>query len=203
MIYVLSHRHDCFWFKDNTLFHDLVQHGKTIIKIGEEYKRSDEEFIKAFRNKYSDPLPPAWMIMEITSFGTLSMLYKNLSPSREKREIANHFGLSDSVFETWLHSIFYLRNICAHHTRLWNRSLSIRPEMPRSPKKTWLVNKNIRNSRTYFMLSMVRFLLQTVNPTSRFTEKLKALLDKYPNVDPKAMDFPIGWENESLWETRE
>lgn len=200
MIYVLSHKHDCFWFQDNTLFRNPIQHGNIIIKIGEEYKRSDEEFIKAFRNKYSDPLPPAWMIMEITSFGTLSMLYKNLNPSKEKREIAHHFGLSDSVFETWLHSIVYLRNICAHHTRLWNRSMSIRPEMPRSPKKTWLANKNIRNSRTYFMLSMVRFLLQTVNPNTRFPEKLKTLLKKYPNVDTKAMDFPVDWENEILWQ---
>ncbi|MDE6380839.1 MAG: Abi family protein, partial [Muribaculaceae bacterium] len=23
--------------------------------------------------------------------------------------------------ESWLHAIVYVRNICAHHSRLWNR----------------------------------------------------------------------------------
>jgi abortive infection bacteriophage resistance protein len=200
MIYVLSIKHGPFWFKDPTLFRDPIKHATTLTKIGDEYTRSDEEFIHAFRNKYHDPLPPAWMTMEITSFGTLSMLYKNLKPGKEKRDIASYFGLSDSVMETWLHSIVYLRNICAHHTRLWNRALSIRPQMPRMPRKTWLANTNIRNSRTYFMLCMIRFFLQSVNPNTTFTKKLKDLLVKYPNVDVRAMDFPQLWEHEVLWQ---
>lgn len=137
--------------------------------------------------------------MEITSFGTLSILYKNLKPGREKRVIANYFGLADSVFETWLHSIVYLRNICAHHSRLWNRAMSIRPQIPQNPKKTWIINTNIRNSRTYFMLCMIKFLLQTVNPKTGFSSKLKSLLKEYPNVDTRAMDFPYDWEKEALW----
>lgn len=200
MIYALSLQHGCFWFKDPQLFKNPIKHANTLTKIGDEYQRSDEEFINAFRNKYSDPLPPAWMTMEITSFGTLSMLYKNLKPGREKRAIANYFGLSDSVLETWLHSIVYLRNICAHHTRLWNRAMSIRPQMPHTPRKTWLTNTNIRNSRTYFMLCMIKFLLQTVNPKTTFTAKLKSLLAQYPNVDIRAMDFPRNWVQEPLWQ---
>ncbi|MBK7882892.1 MAG: Abi family protein [Chitinophagaceae bacterium] len=200
MIYVLSHQYGCFWFKDAHLFKDPVKHANTLGKIGEEYRRSDEEFINAFRNKYSDPLPPSWMIMEITSFGTLSILYKNLKPGREKRAIANYFGLADSVFETWLHSIVYLRNICAHHSRLWNRAMSIRPQIPQNPRKIWISNTNIRNSRTYFILCMIKFLLQTVNPKTGFSSKLKSLLKEYPNVDTRAMAFPYDWEKEALWE---
>src|ERR1051325_6756253 len=105
MVYILSHQHGPFWFQQAMLFTNPVKHGKAIAKIGEEYERSDEEFIKAFRDKYSDPLPPSWMTMEITSFGSLSMLYKNLKPGRDKRAIAHYFGLTDTVFETWLHSI--------------------------------------------------------------------------------------------------
>jgi abortive infection bacteriophage resistance protein len=199
MIYVLSHKYGSFWFSNPIYFRDPIRHANTITKIGYEYKRSDEEFINSFRNNYSNPLPPSWMTMEITSFGTLSMLYKNLKPSREKRDIANHFGLSDTVMEAWLHSIVYLRNICAHHTRLWNRAMSIRPQMPQTPRKQWLHNNRIRNNRTYFMLSMIRFLLQTVNPTTSFSQNVKNLLNNYPNVDIRAMDFPIDWDKEPLW----
>ncbi len=199
MIYVLSCKHGAFWFKDPNHFKNPVKHAGTISKIGDEYKRSDEEFINAFRNKYSDPLPPSWMTMEIMSFGTLSMLYSNLRPSREKKEVANFFGVSDKVFISWLHSIVYIRNVCAHHSRLWNRGMSITAEFPRNPKKTWLNNTSIKNNRTYFILCMIRYLLQTVNPKTTFTNKLKSLFAQYPNVDPTAMNFPKNWESEPLW----
>ncbi|MFN0213209.1 MAG: Abi family protein [Saprospiraceae bacterium] len=133
VIYVLSHRYGSFWFEQPHLFSLASQHASTLDKIRHEHSRSDESFIKKFNESYSDALPPSWMLLEIISFGTLSQLYKNLKPGKEKRAIANFFGLPDSVFETWLHSIVYLRNVCAHHTRLWNRVMRIQPARPNSP----------------------------------------------------------------------
>lgn len=199
MTHVLSQKHGAFWFKESAIFSDPLKHANALSKIGEEFNRSDEDFIKAFKAKYSDPWPPSWMTSEITSFGSLSMLYKNLKPGKEKRDVAHYFGLSDSVFETWLHSIVYLRNVCAHHTRLWNRAMSIRPQAPRSPRKPWLNNVNVSNNRTYFILSMINYLLQTVNPKNTFRLRFKNLLNKYPNVDFKALGFPENWEQEPLW----
>lgn len=181
------------------IFKNPIKHANSITKIGQEYSRSDEEFIKAFATKYSNSLPPSWISIEITSFGTLSMLYSNLLPGKEKRAIARHFGISDSVFSTWLHSIVYLRNICAHHSRLWNRSMSIRPQFPRKTTKQWINMDSVQNHKTYFMLSMIQYLLQTVNPKSIFSPKLKTLFTKYDNVDVRAMNFPANWKNETLW----
>lgn len=199
MTYILSQKHGAFWFQNQQLFKSPVAHANSISKIGEEFNRSDEEFIVAFKNKYTDPLPPSWMTLEITSFGALSMLYKNLKPGKEKRDIAHHFGLSDSVFETWVHSIVYLRNVCAHHTRLWNRAMSIRPQLPRNPHNQWLSNASISNNRTYFILCMISYLLQTVNPKNTFKTKVINLLEEYPNVDVRSMGFPQDWKNEQLW----
>jgi len=202
MIHTLTQRYGSFWFSEQSIFKDPVRHAITLTKIGEEYRRSDEEFINAFRLKYTDPLPPAWMTMEITSFGTLSILYKNLLPGKDKRDIAHHFGLSDKVFEGWLHSIVYLRNVCAHHARLWNRAMSIRPQFPKQPREMWLQNLNVRNNKTYFMLCMIRFLLITVNPSTSFPARIRKLLQQYQNVDIRAMDFPVNWENEPLWRAK-
>lgn len=199
MIYVLSHKYGAFWFSSPAIFKNPVKHADSITKIGQEYSRSDEEFIKAFKNKYSNPLPPSWISVEVTSFGTLSMLYSNLIPGKAKREIANHFGVTDSVFETWLHSIVYLRNICAHHSRLWNRSMSIRPQIPKKTTKHWIKTTHIKSNKIYFMLSIIRYLLQTVNPKTSLTKKLNTLLSEHPNVDVNAMNFPVNWEEEPLW----
>ena len=141
------------------------------------------------------------MTMEIASFGTLSILYGNLQPGRAKRSIAAYFGLPDTVFASWLHCIVYVRNICAHHSRLWNRILSIRPLMPRSPRNTFIALPASGTQQTYFVLSMIIYLLNTVNPNHSFISRFKELLNRYPSIDVRAMGFPINWENEKLWES--
>lgn len=200
MIYVLSHSFGPFWFADPTLFINSASHSKSIAGLTAEYTRSDEQFIKAFQQKYSDLLPPSWMLLEIASFSSLSMLYKNLSPGQAKRQIANLFGLDDKTFTSWLHSIVYLRNVCAHHSRLWNRVMSIQPRILRNPQKMWLQSQTVTNDRTYFALSMILFLLQTVNSNHRFLEKLELLFSRYPEIDKNAMGFEATWQSEPLWQ---
>lgn len=199
MIYVLSHQYGAFWYQDKTLFKNEYAFNKTLTSLKEECNRSDEEFIIAFKDKYSDNLPPSWMLLEMTSFGTLSTLFSNLRACKSKRIIANHFGLSDVVFASWLHSIVYIRNVCAHHSRLWNRVMRIQPIIPTSTHKQWLNNSNIPNNKSYYVLSMIAYFLHTINPTNTFSTRFKDLLKKYPNVDVKAMGFPNNWENETLW----
>ena len=77
--------------------------------------------------------------------------------------------------------------------------MSISPQIPRSPRKEWIANTNISNKRSCFILTMINFLLQTVNPNNTFSIRFKNLLDKYSNVDINAMGFPINWQSEVLW----
>lgn len=207
MIYELSHRHGTFWYTNAVHFRNAVQHGTTVTKILGEYSRSDEKFIVDFKRKYNDPMPPSWIMLEITSFGSLSMLYKNLTGTHDRRNIAHYFGLDDTTFESWLHSIVYVRNVCAHHSRLWSRAMRITPAIPASPIYNFLnhtINYNpagqpTNNNRTYFLLSMIIYWLNIINPNHTFKQKLFRLLKSYPMVDVKAMGFPIGWETEAIW----
>ena len=202
IVHLLSATYGPFWIENASLFVNPKKHNTTITKINDEFSRSDEEFIASFKSKYSNPLPPAFMTMEISSFGTLSLLYSNLKPGFKKREIASHFGLSDTVFSSWLHSIVYIRNICAHHARLWNRLMSIQPLSPRNPKNPWLTNFQINNKRVYYLLSIIVYLLDTINPNHTFRQKIENLFLKYPNVDVRAMGFPLDWKSETLWKIR-
>lgn len=199
LIYTLSHYKGGFWFIEPSLFSKAKGHTDSLAKLKQEYRRSEEEFIQSFRGKYSDPFPPSWMMLEIASFGTLSVLYKNLKPGKSKRDIAHHFGLDDSTFASWLHSFVYIRNVCAHHARLWNRGMTIKPQVPLTPLSLWLKNATVSNSRTYFILSMMLYLLQSIDSRNQFVYRFKLLLKKYPNIDVGAMGFPAGWEEEPLW----
>lgn len=199
MIYKLSHEHGTFWYTNSNLFIDIVEHSRFLINLQDCYNKSKEEFIKSFKKNYAESLPPTWMGMEIISFGALSKLYNNLKPGKPKRSIASQFSLSDTVLESWLHALTYLRNTCAHHARLWNKVMNVQPSIPTSLLKDWLSNKSISNSRVYYFMSIILYLQHTVNPNTSFHSKFKRLLEKYPEIDVTAMGFPENWQDEYLW----
>jgi len=84
-------------FKPGTTFEQAVR----LYEFDSRLRRN-EQFVRAFKRKYSDPLPPSWMTLEITSFGTMSILYQQLKPGLPKRDVAAAFGVSDTVFASWL-----------------------------------------------------------------------------------------------------
>ncbi|GHT80418.1 CAAX amino protease [Bacteroidia bacterium] len=197
--YTLSMAHGSFWMENELLFANIAKHQTTLTKINEELQRSDEEFVLSFKAEYSNPLPPSFITLEISSFGALSRLYENLKPGKEKREIAQAFGLADKIFISWLHGFVYLRNVCAHHTRLWNKPMQIQPLFPRHTQHTWLADHTVSNNRIYYLLAMIVYFLNTVNPAHTFCKRLNTLFTKYPTVDARAMGFPAAWQNEPLW----
>ena len=176
MTYSLSTAHGSFWIENETLFADANKYRATLDKILSELERSDEESIITFKSNYSNPIPPSFITLEITSFGTISRLYENLKSDGAKREISQTFGLADMVFISWLHGLVYIRNVCAHHARLWNRPMQIQPLFPRRISHTWLTNKTVSNNRIYYALSMLIYLLNTVNPNHNSNKNSKNFL---------------------------
>lgn len=198
MAYKFAKDAGIFWFAESANFTVPDKHSALLASINAELTRSDDDQILHFKKEYDDVMPPAWMTMEVSSFGTLSMLYHYFKPGHTRREVAKFYGISDSVFESWLHSIVYVRNICAHHSRLWNRTLRIRPLFPKKTAIPFLTTSTA-NNRVYYMLSIILYLLQTINPASSFLLRLKQLFSDFPEVDLCAMGFPKHWEEEILW----
>lgn len=99
--------------------------------ITEEVGRSKEIFVRHFFEKYGDfhVSLPLWMAGEIMSFGCMLTMYRGVSPTI-KRSIASHYDIPDEVLTSWLQVINVIRNICAHHGRLWNRELGYKPLFP-------------------------------------------------------------------------
>jgi abortive infection bacteriophage resistance protein len=202
IIYQLSLKYGGHWQNDETIFKD----SKTFESLQEEIETycqqgNREVFIDHYLNKYTiPPTPPSWMSIEIITMGQLSKTYKSLKEKTDKKEIADYFGLFPIVFESWIHTTTYIRNICAHHARLWNRDLGVQPVLLLRPKKDWISVDYNNNRRIYYFLCCLRYMLYTVNPTTNFTLKVKELLKKNPNVPSQYMGFPSNWQNEPLWQ---
>jgi len=189
------------WYANPALFNNKKnRHTDTIKSLRVDYSRSKEDFVFAFKGRYTEESLPCWIMMEVASLGNVSCLYDDLKGGKWKRAVSHRFGLDDSTFASWLHCVAHLRNICAHHSRFWNREFRVYPQKPRNPSNDWLNNVSV-NNRSYFALSMIVYLLQTINPKNTFKHKLINLLDKYPNIDIRSMGFPASWKSEMLWRT--
>lgn len=172
--------------------------------IDKELSRSNEVFIRHSNDKYTVPKrPPAWMTMEITSLGLLSKIYENLKLGPEKKTIAKNFNLGHPfVLESWIHSLSVIRNICAHHGRLWNREIPAKMKLPKVTKGDWIINTSFPQGKMYLALTAVLYLLNTIIPGNHFKLKFDKLISDYPEIPLKQMGFPNGWEKEKIWSNK-
>jgi abortive infection bacteriophage resistance protein len=191
---------DVFWMTNAGYFYNQNIFIKTSGLIQSEIEKTKEEFILHFQNKYTNPHPPAWMIVEIISFGLLCGIFNNLSIASLKKNVANHFSLSAPVFSSWIVTMVNLRNLCGHHSRTWNREIPVTPAEPKSPVFPWIDSSTTNMKRIYYRICIIKYLLFTVSPNNTFTQKLKSLLEEYPTIDIKAMGFPANWQAEPLWQ---
>ena len=188
-----------FWYTDADNFSFPAEHRDFLNNISFYVKRSTDVFIKHFFNTYNDPYPPVWMVLEVLSMGQLSILYQITRRSVPRKAIAIYFGVKEPIMANWLHTLVYVRNICAHHARLWNKNLRIPIKLPKVTDRTWLISSNLLNDKMYVVLAVIAYFLDKITPTNTFREKLKALLIKYPDIDATAMGFPEDWKKDPFW----
>ncbi len=171
-------------------------------------KRTPEVFIKHYIDNYNSPAnPPSWMCLELLTIGELSHIYRGLRNNADKKMIASFFDVHHKVFTSWLHTLTYVRNLCAHHSRLWNRDLAIEPSRFLKPKGNWIGVSYQNNKRIFYFLCVVKYMLNRVNPTNTLTQKIDDLFKKFPSVPIKYVGIPsdgkgnlLNWKNEPLWQ---
>jgi len=197
--------HGPHWYLAEGHFHPEFKHAVFLAKLREEFwltpvgsgpmRPHQEVFINHYYDKYGEPeLPPSWMVFETCTISTVSRMYRNLSSRMLRQNIAMPFGADESIFRGWLHTLSYVRNLCAHHARLWNRRLVIKPTVARKHLSV------IRQGDTLYATAVVLYsLLLRVAPTTQWQLRLRDLISRYPDVPLGAMGFPDNWEQTAFW----
>ncbi|MGN5519593.1 Abi family protein [Halopseudomonas sp. Lyrl_26] len=137
------------------------------------------------KEKYGLPLA-VWVVCEVWDFGTLSTLYDGMSEA-DQDAISSQYNISNGrIFASWLRSLNYLRNVCAHHSRLWNRNIVDQPKLPpvtQVPSLAPFHNDPQRQARPFMLLCMTQHLMKIINPSSSWGKRLKALLEgEFPGL---------------------
>ena len=177
-----------------------ANHAKGLDGLAKEIRRSNDAFVHHYRKKYTDPdLPPVWMVAEIISFGQLSMWIGNLKLRPDRQAIAKPFGLDERALVSFAHHMSYVRNICAHHGRLWNKRFTVTMAVPKFPAALPVAMRGAHDRMLHNTLVMLDHLLGVVAPDSGWRGRLVALIDGCPQADPAAMGFPADWRARAAW----
>lgn len=182
-------------------FHKSFSYAGWIKQVYEEISRSKERFIEHFKEKYLDfPKLPIWMAIEVMSFGSVSKLYKGLR-NHDKQKISSNYDLHPKTLISWLHFLTYIRNICAHHSRLWNKELTIKPRLDEFER--FLPFDSIpKNNRSFIVLIILKYLLNKTGNGTEWTMQCEKLIEpilmKY-SWAYDSMDIPKNWYDHPLW----
>lgn len=203
--YYIGHTYDAFGHLNPRNFHPKFNHAEWLQRVTLSVEESSDEFLKHFQRNYRRfPDVPIWMLTEVMSMGALSRLYKGMQNDKkkgheDKQMIANEFNMHYRQLQDWLHVLTYVRNVCAHHSRLWNRELAIRPERIRNAN--WLPPLTPRNDRVFVILLMINRLLSDTLEIAEWTRSIENLLTPHSNnrFVKAAMGIPDNWQKHPLW----
>jgi len=178
----------------------IRHHAKDVTALEKEFNRSEDTFAIHYRDKYTSPkLPPVWMAAEVMSFGLLSKFYGNLRTRADRKAIADPFALDEAVVTSFAHHISTVRNICAHHGRLWNKRFTVTMTTPRFPAKLPVAMRDADPRYLHNTLVTLDYLLALIAPGNEWKQRLVALIDGCPLADPASMGFPTDWRVRSVW----
>jgi abortive infection bacteriophage resistance protein len=207
-IHHLGHTYGAFGYAQANNFHPEFaknKHADWLKKLKDEVGRSQDVFLKHYQNRYEGyPIVPIWMLTEIMSLGTLSYGYHGLYNNQkmgvqDKQAISKFFGLHYKCLGNWLHVLTYIRNLCAHHSKVWNRAFSIKPDILKDPY--WSNPITPRNDTVFYILLMVRYLLNKIGDSDKWTQSMINLLKPIcENTQFRdAMGIPENWLEHPLW----
>lgn len=164
-----------------------------------ELESSREDFVNHHKQKYGGNLP-VWAATEIMDWGSLTYLYE-LSPRSVQNTISSQCNLTAPQLRSWLKALNIVRNICAHHGRLFNRVHAISPKLPAQGTHTDLDCINTDWKRTFGQLTLVQLLLDRLNVGNK--KLLPTVVQSFPEVQIvpiSHMGAPDNWQTASkLW----
>lgn len=203
MIYHLSLAYGTEWYLDSSLFPNKKYFSKFQTKIHDELSHSSEEFIIKHYKKHPTENPESWKALEVLTLGALSKLYHNLNHQLpEKNKIANEFGLyNQKHLGSWMITITLIRNIIAHHGRLWNRVIINKYDWPDKAPAPILNYKpdNFQRRKIFPILSAILYLNNNISPGHHLKSNLFDLFEDFHQIPLYKMGFPKGWEQQPVW----
>lgn len=180
-----------------------TRHASWLNKADGAITRSKEDWVGEFFASYSSPVP-IWMAVEAWDFGTLSWLLEMAHPN-DRFAIAKRYGLLPDTLVSAVRSLAFVRNICAHHARLWNAGIINQPKVPKpfeAPQLFHIGSDVRRRSRVYGAAAVTSHFIKRINAGTTWANRMHAHWLAFPAMPfarPEQGGFLPGWDQEAIW----
>jgi len=167
-------------------------HQAWLDNLERQVKRARKEpFVIHYQRKYKNQLP-IWVACELWDFGMLSHLFSGLK-IEDQEIIAEKYGVIAArkvdgrriLLAQWLRSLNFIRNVAAHHSRLWNVNIVERS----SSINTDLYWKELDNSKVFYYFCIMQQMIKAISPNSSWGQRFLNLLDNFPLPKNRAVDL--------------
>ena len=195
---VLAEKYGAHAYLKEDIFYKAHIHENCIASLDEELHRSKETFVKHYQSKYTKPSrPPIWAVAELLTLGGLSKWIENVNKRQDRQAIASNFQLDEVVVRAFAHHLTHIRNICAHHGRVWNRKFTLIMTLPKRPQNLsdQFNRDKVEERKIYNTLVMLSWCIRVINPQTTWPQRVKDLLVTRSDIDLKAMGVVEGWLN--------
>lgn len=198
----LGLRYGSHFYQEPRFFQDAATHQRLLSNLREEIERSKEPFIEHYRTTYDHPpLPPIWATSEVMSFGQLSQWFKKIKTRSNRQLIAKSYNLDEKFLRSFLHHLTHVRNITAHHGRLWNRRFTITMALPQDPAELASMLNTEADRYVGNTVIVLGYLLKVISPGTTWPQRMRQLIAGASGVNPAAMGFREHWQALPLWGT--
>ena len=145
---------------------------------------------------------PTWALSEVMSVGQLSKWYGDTNTA-VKSQVASHYGVRSHILQSTLRHLAPMRNICAHHERLWNRDFVTKFALPKrlgTDRNTRRFFNLVDRGKVYNALVITAYLVGVISGNNDWARSVVDLTNRYPNVSQSQIGFISGWQNLSVWQ---
>ncbi|MYM65827.1 hypothetical protein GTP45_03125 [Pseudoduganella sp. FT55W] len=211
---ITSTTNNPFWYINPEYFKNFSDAERTLKKAQQRFIHGKQEFVTHYRARYFTRqsydyrrMPPFWLISEIFTLEQLLSVCQNLNDKHpaflvsagdnKLNRAAQPFGFNSyGSLVSNLGCILELRNLCAHHSRLWNRNL----KNPSGLKGKHFIHVSHPN-RLYSHLLMLRVCCKAQGIADGIEPFMTTMFASVPVFarDKASMGFPPNWQTDSIW----
>lgn len=161
--------------------------GVLLKSIDDELKRSTERFVQHHRDQGKSV--PVWAAVEALSLGTTSKMYGLIKDADGVyKPLAARFGISHRASRKIFRAMSVLRNVCAHHGRIWNRNHGIDVEAPRP---VWTEkDRSIYKHTPWAWAVTLGYLVDNVRGDDSYSQSFWDFIDDEPAWLCEGLTYP-------------
>lgn len=204
---------DPLGYTDPNRFRPSFNHRKWMSTAHKRISRVgiSNEAIKHYRDEYDENYP-FWVLAEVLDFADISRLFEGLVANAQL-EISESLNIKIDLdllsknqrrkattqppLVRWMEQLTIVRNICAHHGRLWNKSFVPVPTSALRTQPEFFLLPEGQSEQVFGVLTMMAHLLRVTSPGTSWPEKVVQHVKKdfltNPLVEPKNLGIPDTW----------